>query len=280
MKFAFITCVEIGLNCMKEIYRVGSNLDLVISLSDEKGTKKSGRVYLDEFCEEKGIELFKVNNINDSCCQKKINEHEIDWLFIIGWSQIAKSNLLKAPKKGIIGAHPTLLPQGRGRASIPWAILKNLKYTGVSFFKINEGVDTGEIISQHIIKLKDNETAGSLYKKVIDSHKKGISTIIPKLINSKITLLEQNELNATYWPGRKPEDGEINLLGSVYDAERLIRATTKPYPGAYFRKNSKKVIIWKAKILKKGFRNVDYSFRNILEFKDGLLNIEEMEFFN
>jgi len=280
MKFAFITCVEIGLNCMKEIYRIGSKLDLVITLSDQQAQNKSGRVYLDEFCEEKSIELFKVNNINDSCCQKKINEHEIDWLFIIGWSQIAKSNLLKAPKKGIIGAHPTLLPQGRGRASIPWAILKNLKYTGVSFFKINEGVDTGEIISQHKIKLKDNETAGSLYKKVIDSHKKGISIIIPKLINSKITLLEQNELNATYWPGRKPEDGEINLLGSVYDAERLIRATTKPYPGAYFLKNSKKVIIWKAKILKKGFRNVDYSFRNILEFKDGLLNIEEMEFLN
>tara|TARA_B100000963_G_scaffold142633_1_gene124145 strand:+ start:2554 stop:3396 length:843 start_codon:yes stop_codon:yes gene_type:complete len=280
MKFAFITCVEIGLNCIKEIYRIGSKLDLVISLSDEKSPKKSGRVYLDEFCDEKGIELFKVNNINDSCCQKKIADHEIDWLFIIGWSQIAKPNLLKAPKKGIIGAHPTLLPQGRGRASIPWAILKNLKYTGVSFFKINEGVDTGEIISQNIIKLKDNETASSLYKKVIDSHKKGISKIIPKLINSKITLLKQNELNATYWPGRKPEDGEINLLGSVYDAERLIRATTKPYPGAYFFRNSQKIIIWKAKILKKDFRNEEYPLRNMLEFKDGLLNIEEMDILN
>ena len=89
-------------------------------------------------------------------------------------------------------------------------------------------------------------------------------------------LLKQDEKMASYWPGRKPKDGEINLKGSVLDAEKLIRATTKPYPGAFFMKESKKVIIWKAKIIKK----IDNLSKDILIFKDGILLLEDVSEIN
>ena len=134
MRFAFVTCVELGFNCIKEIYNSGERISSIITLKDKIGTNKSGRVYLDEYCKQKRITLHKIENINENFCEKILLEGNFDWVFIIGWSQIANEKILRIPKYGIIGAHPTLLPKGRGRASIPWAILNGLNYTGVTFF--------------------------------------------------------------------------------------------------------------------------------------------------
>ena len=274
MRFAFVTCVQIGLSCIEEIYNLGFDLKLIITLKEDKGVKKSGRIFIDDFCKNNNIELLKVESINENICSEKVRSLNIDWLFIIGWSQIAKSVIIDSPNNGVIGAHPTLLPKGRGRASIPWAILKSLEYTGVTFFKIDEGVDTGKIIAQEIIRIDEKENATSLYNKVVAAHVNLIGKLLPNLIKSNIKYQFQDESKASYWPSRRPEDGEINLKGSVLEAEKLIRATTKPYPGAYFFRNHKKIIIWKAKLIEKRDLNIDKG--DILEFSDGYLLVEEM----
>jgi len=249
MKFGFVTCVQLGKSCIDAIYQVGGKLDLIITLTDSQATEKSGRVYLDEFCEKNNVPLLKSTHINNSDCIEAIREYELDWLFIIGWSQIANSEVLAAPKKGVLGIHPTLLPIGRGRAAIPWAILKGLDQTGVTLFKLDEGVDTGEIVDQLVIPLSNEMTASTLYELVNKAHINLIEKVFPLLQKNEVNLTIQNNSLATEWPGRGPSDGEINLNGSVRDAERLIRAVTKPYPGAFLIEGDKKYVIWSAKIL-------------------------------
>jgi len=244
MKFGFVTCVQLGMSCIEKIYDIGGKLDLMITLNDNKGVKKSGRVYLDDFSSKHQIDLVKINHINDEESIKAIVDREIDWLFIIGWSQIANKSILDAPKKGVIGIHPTLLPVGRGRAAIPWAILKGLDQTGVTMFKLDEGVDTGEVLGQKIIPLSSNETSADLYQKVNMAHELLIENIWTGLVDDSIELKVQDESLATYWPGRTPADGEIKESMSVEEVDRLVRATTKPYPGAFIIQDSKKIIIW------------------------------------
>lgn len=244
MKFAFVTCVQIGLSCMEAIYKIGGKLDLIISIPDEKAKKKSGRIYVDDFAEEHNIPVLKTNHINDEIAVNTIKEYNIDWLFIIGWSQIASKEVIEAPKLGAIGAHPTLLPVGRGRAAIPWAIIKGLDKTGVSFFKMDEGVDTGLILGQEEIPIVNDETATSLYNKVNKAHETLIKSLYKNLEKDKIIAQKQDESKATYWEGRKPKDGEICTQMSMLEVDRLVRATTKPYPGAFFIEADKKVIIW------------------------------------
>src|SRR5690554_541180 len=248
MKIAFATCVRLGLSCTEEIYRINGKLDLLISLKDEKARDKSGRIYLDDIAYEHNIPLLKVNNINDPEVIKALKDYEIDWLFIIGWSQIAKEEVLKAPKKGCIGMHPTLLPVGRGRAAIPWAILKGLKQTGVTMFKLDEGVDTGDIIGQGIIEINENTTATDLYKKVDEMHVSLISKYWDDIINDKITLTKQDESKATIWPGRKPNDGEIFSNMTMDEADKMVRAVTRPYPGAFYKEGNKIIRIWSARV--------------------------------
>tara|TARA_B100001093_G_scaffold510710_1_gene577112 strand:+ start:281 stop:1129 length:849 start_codon:yes stop_codon:yes gene_type:complete len=242
-KIAFVTCVELGVSCMHSILNNGFDIDVTFTLKDEKAENKSGRVNLNHICKKNGIDLIKVENINLPIVCKELVKRSIDILFIIGWSQIAKKELIKIPKLGVYGIHPTLLPEGRGRAPIPWAIIKGLKVTGATLFKINAGVDTGEIILQKKIMLNKSITSTQLYQKMKDLHISLIKTFLIKLQKNKITLLPQNEKLATYWPKRTPEMGGINLKGSVYDADKLCRALMKPYPGAFFIKNNKKIII-------------------------------------
>ena len=202
---------------------------------------------MDKFAEDHNIPLLKINNINQDIVEKTIKEKELDWLFIIGWSQIAKKNILNAPRRGCIGMHPTLLPQGRGRASIPWAILKGLKETGVTLFRLDEGTDTGDIIGQEVISLSAKITATELYNKVNEAHITLLEQFWNGIVEDKISLKKQNEREATYWEGRRPEDGEIYKDMALEEALTLIRAVTKPYPGAFYTMEDEKWIIWSAR---------------------------------
>ena len=139
MRFGFVTCVQLGLSCMEAIHEVGGKLDLAVTLEDNQAKAKSGRIYLDEFCARHRVPLVKARNINNADALAALEAAKLDWLFIIGWSQIAREQVLAAPRLGVVGMHPTLLPQGRGRAAIPWAILKRLEKTGVTMFKIDTG---------------------------------------------------------------------------------------------------------------------------------------------
>jgi methionyl-tRNA formyltransferase len=248
MKFAFVTCVQLGLACMEEIYKNQGKLDLVITLKDEKARSKSGRIYVDNFCDQNQIKVLKINSVNDAEVIQAIQDYEIDWLFIIGWSQIAKPEVLQAPKRGVLGMHPTLLPQGRGRASIPWAIINNLPETGVTLFQLDEGVDTGPILAQERLPLAPDETATQLYQRVAQAHQTLISKIWSDLVNDQMQPIPQDPSQASVWPARTPADGQIDLSMTVEEVDRLVRATTHPYPGAFWQDSDKIIRIWRGEI--------------------------------
>ncbi len=245
MKIAFCTCVQIGLSCIESVISNGGQFDLFITLHDHKSKSKSGRVYLDEIADNTKTPLLKINHINDQEVIDKLEEHEIDWLFIIGWSQIASKSIIETPNIGAIGAHPTLLPRGRGRAAIPWAIIKKEEKTGVTFFKMDEGVDTGDILGQIEIPLNVESNATDLYNSVNVAHVDLINKLWSAFVENTLEPIEQDDKKATYWEGRKPEDGLISLNMTMEEVDCLVRGTTRPYPGAFLIRNSKKIVIWK-----------------------------------
>jgi methionyl-tRNA formyltransferase len=144
--------------------------------------------------------------------------------------------------------HPTLLPQGRGRAAIPWAIIKGLDETGVTLFQLDEGVDTGPIVAQERLPLSPAETATTLYQRVADAHQSLIHRVWWDLVEDRLAPVPQDDAQATYWEGRTPDDGRITSAMSVEEAERLVRATTHPYPGAFYEAGDKILRIWRGEI--------------------------------
>lgn len=233
MRIGFVTAVRLGLSCMEAIYEIGGRLCFASTLRDDIGRSKSGRVSLDAFCERQNIPLSKIRNVNDVESVQAIKAADLDWLFIVGWSQIARAEVLRTPRKGVLGIHPTLLPIGRGRAPIPWAILLGLAETGVTLFKLDSGIDTGPILAQKSIPLDPRETATALYNKVTEAHLTVLKDTWPAIMADRAALEPQDDTRATTWAARTPADGELRTDMSVWEAERLIRAITHPYPGAF-----------------------------------------------
>jgi methionyl-tRNA formyltransferase len=84
----------------------------------------------------------------------------------------------------------------------------------------------------------------------------------------------QDQSKATVWPARTPEDGMIDQEGPVADAERLVRAVTRPYPGAYAIVRGRKIKVWKAEVLDDRLRSADGL---VLQFSDGSLLCTDIE---
>jgi methionyl-tRNA formyltransferase len=228
-------------------------------------------VYVDEFCAAHSIDLVKVRNVNEEAALQAVKDHEIDWLFIIGWSQIAHPPMLAAPRRGALGMHPTLLPQGRGRAAIPWAILKGLDETGVTLFQLDEGVDTGPIVAQERIPLSPAETATTLYERVAQAHRSLIHRAWRGLAEDRLAPRPQDDSQATLWEGRSPEDGRITSAMSVEEADRLVRAATHPYPGAFWEDGNKIVRIWR------GDMSADSASSYAVRLRDGAYHALDYE---
>ena len=249
MRAGFVTCVQLGLSCMEAIYSIGGELALAFTLHDHIAPLKSGRVWIDDFCLNHSLPLYKISHINNGDLFDIVVQENLDWLFVIGWSQIACKQVLDAPNYGVLGMHPTLLPEGRGRASIPWAILKNLPQTGVTLFKLDQGVDTGPILAQEVIAISPEETASSLYEHVTAAHISLIYNVWPQLVANSLSPVPQDNAKATSWPGRTPLDGRISSSMHVSDIDRLVRATSHPYPGAFWDGPQGTIIVWEGSML-------------------------------
>ncbi|MEJ0037591.1 MAG: formyltransferase family protein [Gammaproteobacteria bacterium] len=260
---------------MDAIYEAGGRLSCVVTLADERARSKSGRVYVDGFCRERGIALTKVANINDVDAVTAIEAADLDFLFVIGWSQIARAPLLRATRRGVLGMHPTLLPQGRGRAAIPWAILLGLSQTGVTLFQLDEGVDSGPVLARERVPIERDETATTLYRKVEEAHRRLILGNWPSLSSGALAPVPQVESEASVWAGRQPGDGRLDPTMTIEHADRLVRAVTRPYPGAFIDLDRCRLRVWAARITHSAPASANEESGPILAFHGGWLIVTD-----
>jgi methionyl-tRNA formyltransferase len=222
---------------------------LVISLPPDQGRRRhSDYVDLEDLCARLAVRLARVSDVNHPDSLKLLIDTHPEYVFVIGWSQICRRPLLKIPKIGIIGYHPAPLPTNRGRAVIPWTILQGATETGSTLFWLDEGMDSGPILNQRRFPLEPRETAQTLYAKHLDALKIILGEAVALLRSAQAPALEQAEEHATYCAKRTPADGHIDWQQKAADIDRLVRATTRPYPGAFTFADHEKLIVWQADV--------------------------------
>jgi len=249
MKIVFIGGVRFSHAILEIILKENIQIDAVFSYDKSKEKNYSDYISFDEITKRHKIKHIEVMNINDTKNVKLINEIQPDIIFVFGWSQLLNNEILKIPKLGVIGSHPTELPKYRGRAPIPWSIIKGLKKSALTFFYIQEGIDDGDIILQKQFDIADVDDATSLYEKMTILGKKMLIEILQLLESGQIISKKQNpKLFIENWSKRTPLDGKIDWSKPAKEIHNLIRATTFPYPGAYTFFKNKKLIIWKSRL--------------------------------
>lgn len=250
MKIAFISGVIFGHELLDIILKNNFDVRIIFSYENSKKGVYSDYVSFDDLAKKYNLQNVKVKNINDVENLRIFQEIQPDLILVMGWSQLLKKDIIKIPKLGVIGSHPTELPKYRGRAPIPWTIIKGLKESALTFFYIQEGVDNGDILDQSKFKVAEEDDASSLYQKITDLGRKMIIKNLQLIKSGKNKRTKQDESKfLEYWPKRTPDDGKIDWSLNGNQIHTLIRATTHPYPGAFTYFNNLKLIIWKTKFL-------------------------------
>jgi methionyl-tRNA formyltransferase len=164
-----------------------------------------------------------------------------DLIVVAAFGQILKTDVLELPRFCCINIHASLLPRWRGAAPIQAAILHGDPKTGVTIMKMDQGVDTGPILSQQALAISPEETAGSLAPKLAQlGAQLLIETLPPYLAGELQPALQQGE--ATYAPLLKKSDGELDFNHSAVALERKIRAY-HPWPGTFMDWNDQRLKI-------------------------------------
>jgi len=247
MKVIVIGTVQFTLEMLKTIQE--QEVELVGVVTAESSTENSDYVDLIPFCKQNMVPCYNTDDINSDNSIEWINSLDADIIFCLGWSRLIKQNVLTITRGGVIGYHPTLLPKNRGRHPLIWVLVLGLKETGSTFFFMDEGVDSGDIISQEKILISAADDANSLYikiAKIAKIAKMQLIAIVSSILNDNYQRVPQNHNLANSWRKRGQRDGKIDWRMSAKSIHNLVRGLTHPYVGAHFVFAGEEYKVWKS----------------------------------
>lgn len=243
MKSIFIGSVEFSEQALKKLIEIGVELEGVIT--KDGSSFNSDFIDLSNTASVHNIPYLHTNDINSPKVSEWIIDKNPDILFCFGWSQLLKKEILKIPPKGVVGYHPAKIPENRGRHPLIWAIVLGLEETVSTFFIMDEGADSGDIISQKPFKLSIEDYAEDVYKRMTQTALDQIEEFVPNLISNKIERVPQALNTGNSWRKRGKEDGKIDFRMSSENIYNLVRALSKPYVGAHIVHQGKDIKVWK-----------------------------------
>ena len=159
----------------------------VVSQPDKKRSRGNKLISspVKSFAEKESIKIYTPENIRDNISFiNELKSLSCDLFVVIAYGKILPKEILEIPKFGSWNAHASLLPRWRGAAPIQWSLMKGDEFTGVGIMKMNEGLDTGDLLLEEKIKIDDKDNLNTLTVR--------LSSLSAKLFLEAITLLEKN----------------------------------------------------------------------------------------
>ena len=166
----------------------------------------------------------------------------------VGWYHMIPRTVRAAMPRGVLGIHASLLPALRGGAPLPWAILSGLPETGISLFQMEDGVDDGDIWGQVAFPIGPRSSVADLVAAAEDGALRLVRTLLPRIAANEAKPRPQSG-QGSWCLQRFPEDGAIDWRAPCLEIDRLVRAVTRPYPGAFADLEGERIFIWQARPL-------------------------------
>lgn len=201
----------------------------------------------------KELPLHKPLNISDTAFENEVLKPiDADLMIVVAYGQILKENILNLPKAGCINIHPSKLPYYRGAAPIQRTIFNGETTTAACIIAMDKGLDSGNIIKQEELSIKDNEDFGSLEQRLFEKGAQLLLETINDIKNNNLKSVEQNHQNATYAHKIKKADCVIDITQNASDIHNQVRALS-PYPlatlAAKIKKQTMKIKIWETELI-------------------------------
>ncbi len=255
MKFFYLAHSEMSLRCLEGLIEKSYVPELVV-ISLKEGIQDEFKSEMRFICEQNGIELVNVSEDfqqdglrSASKIEDMIGEFsEFDLGLSVGFMKILPRNVFESPKLGIINLHCGKLPEYRGRAPISRAIMEGRDKIVITVHKIDEGVDSGDIITEEALKLSDSDDVNSIYNRCCDESAAAAIKGMKKLLSSK-SVFKKQEPDLPARQTISDKERHIDWNTPVREIFNKIRAVTFPYPGAKANIKRKEYLILHSKLV-------------------------------
>ena len=216
-----------------------------------------------------GAQFFEAPHLDIRSLRHIWNEHLIDMMFLINWRYKVPPSVYSTVSRGVFVFHDSLLPKYRGFSPTVWAIINGEKETGVTLFEIAEDIDSGDIIDQERVPIGPDETIREIYDRVTETYLRLLDRNLDRLLAGTYNKYPQDHSRATYACRRLPEDNEISWSLPSERIYNLIRAVSRPYPGAFTYIADRKLFVWSAKRVEPYRRYVGRIPGRVVEIRKG-----------
>lgn len=246
---------DVGYKCLKALFDAGESVRLVYTHPDAPGEER----WFDsvaELARSHGVEPRFVADLSDPADEKRIGAVQPDFLFSFYFRKMIPGRVLALAQHGALNMHGSLLPLFRGRSPVNWAILKGAKETGASLHYMTEKPDAGDLVDQERVPIGLEDDALTVSRRVADAAALILARSLPHLKTGTAPRVPLDLSKGSYFGGRKPEDGLVDWSQPAREIHDLVRAVSKPWPGAFTDVFGKKVTIWKTRLSPHGGHDV------------------------
>ena len=246
MNVALIGSVSSSYHALDALIRGGVEITGVLGLDESCAETVSDFTPLRTLARRADLPFLSFVTLDEPPVAQFLEDHPPDLLWVVGLSQLISDRLIGTARHGGVGFHPTMLPRGRGRAPVAWTILLGER-AAVTLFHLTSEPDAGDIIVQREIEVLPDDYSENLIRRTNEALSAVVLELAPRLRAGNLPRTAQDPSRATHYRKRTVEDGLIDWTQPGDSIYRLVRATGRPYPGAFTLNGQQKIIVWRAR---------------------------------
>jgi methionyl-tRNA formyltransferase len=234
---------EIGAASLETLLELGVDVPLVVThedAPDERIWFRSVR----EIASRAGAPAIAPRDANGRASLAAIADAKPEFLFSFYFRQMLARPLLELAPRGALNLHGSLLPRYRGRSPVNWVLVEGERQTGLTLHYMDEKPDHGDVVAQRAVSIGRDDTALILTRKLALAARELLRETIPRLAAGSAPRRPQDHQRASYFGGRRPEDGAIDWRQPAERLRNLVRAVTDPWPGAFTVLRARPLMIW------------------------------------
>ncbi|MBI4736592.1 MAG: formyltransferase [candidate division NC10 bacterium] len=237
---------DIGVACLQELLDQRANIVAVVTHRDDPGeTIWFGSVA--ELAAAHGIPVETPDDPNTLAFVEEARCLRPDLIFSFYYRCLLSPAILAIPSLGAINLHGSLLPKYRGRAPPHWVLVHGERTTGVTLHYMDARADHGDIVAQKAVPIAVEDTALTLSRKLTAATRALLAETYPLIVAGRAPRIPQDHSAATIFGRRTAADGLIEWSRPAWEIYNLIRAVTRPFPGAFTFWADRRIFLWSAR---------------------------------
>jgi len=251
-RIVYVSCTQAGYEVLRRLLDEGVPIAEVVTITPDAGARHGVSGYHDfsAVAAERDLPLYypETYAMDTEADRDHFATLDGDLLIVNGWQRLVPGEIIETFDAGAVGNHGSAfgLPKGRGRSPLNWSLVEDLDRFLISLITLAVEADAGTVVATRKFDVTEFDDIETLYYKIVMTVQEMLLESIGPLLRGEAELREQPGA-PTFYPKRNPADGAVNWGDTTRDVYNLVRAVTRPYPGAFTEYDGERIMLWEAR---------------------------------